>query len=289
MKKILSLSIAAVVLMLTCCNNNQNQIAELEFELQNLREERSLADSLQDEFYAFLGEIESNLSEIRSKERMLAQAARGERPQSVQQKILQDLADISQLMDNNRRRLAEIENLRRQMREANVNTEQMQELIIALTARIEQQEQQIKELQDQLRIANERITELREENRIITDDNEQKRARIEEQTIELNTAYYTMGTNQELRTNGVITQRGGFIGIGRTSIVNEEAQAKNFTKVDIREFISLETNSERIEIITPHPTESFRLNNSNPRNIVIEITNPEVFWKSSKFLVVRTR
>jgi predicted RNase H-like nuclease (RuvC/YqgF family) len=253
-----------------------------------MRDERALADSLQNAFYEFLAEIESNLTEIRTKERMISEVAR-ERPQTIQQTILQDLADISELMETNRRRLGQLEGLRRQLREANANIEQMQELITALEARVAEQEQQIKELQEQLRIANERIDELRVENRQISEENEQKRAKIEEQVIELNTAFFTMGTAQALRESGVITQRGGFIGIGRTRTVNEEAQARNFTKVDIREFTRLETNTDRVEIITPHPTESFRLNNSDPKNIVIEITNPDLFWTSSKFLVVRVR
>ena len=288
MKKIIAICIAASVLAFAGCDNNQKQIEELELEILALRAEKDLADSLQDQFYDFLNEIEENLATIKSKEKMISQVA-GERPQTPQQKILQDLADISTLMDRNRNRLAELENLRRQMRNANVNTEKMQGMIEALEARIAEQEQQIKELQEQLRIANERIDVLKVENLQLEEDKARKQATIEEQTVALNTGYYTMGTTQALREAGVITQRGGFIGIGRTRTVNEEASLQNFSKVDIRQFTRLETNSEKIEIITPHPTESYRINNTDPKNMVIEITNADVFWKSSKFLVVRVR
>jgi DNA repair exonuclease SbcCD ATPase subunit len=199
------------------------------------------------------------------------------------------LADISELMDVNRTRLAELDKLRRQMREANLNTQKMEELIKTLEYRIEEQEAQIKELQEQLRIANEKIIELRVENQHITEENEKKQAKIDEQIISLNTAYYTLGTSQSLKESGVITQKGGFIGIGKTRTINEAVNLRNFTKVDIREFSRLETNSDKIEIITPHPPESYRLNNTDPKNIVIEVTQPDVFWKSSKYLVVRVR
>jgi hypothetical protein len=144
-------------------------------------------------------------------------------------------------------------------------------------------------LQNQLRVANEKIVELRVENQNITEENERKQAKIDEQIIALNAAYYTLGTSQALRESGVITQKGGFIGIGKTRTINEAVNLKNFTRVDIREFSKLETNTDRIEIVTPHPAESYRLNNADPKNIVIEITQPDVFWKSSKFLVVRVR
>ncbi|MDR0437741.1 MAG: hypothetical protein LBH22_05505, partial [Bacteroidales bacterium] len=218
MKKFIILSIAALI-ALTGCNNNK--IAEMEGEIDALRTEKEIADSLQNKFYEFLNEIEGNLAEIKVKEKIISQTT-SEKPQNLQEKILQDLADISDLMEKNRNRLNELESLRRQMRTANVNTKNMQEMIDSLKARIEEQEEQIKELQEKLRIANERIDDLRTENQQITDDNERKQAKIEQQIAEMNTAYYTMGTSQALREAGVITRTGGFIGIGRTNIINDE-------------------------------------------------------------------
>jgi vacuolar-type H+-ATPase subunit I/STV1 len=275
--------------MLTGCN--RGKIAEMENELANLRNEKHVADSLQNEFYGFLNEIENNLAEIKAKERIVSQTA-NEKPQNMQEKILSDLTDIGNLMEKNRQRLNELESLRRQLREAKVSAEQlkkMQEMIDALTTRIEEQEAEIAELQEKLKIANEQIVELRDENRVITEDNERKQIKIDEQVIALNTGFYTIGTQQALKTAGVITAKGGFIGIGKTNIVNEGADLKNFTKIDIREFRRLETNSEKIELVTPHAPESFRINDENKKNLVIEVTNPDVFWKSSKFLVVRVK
>ena len=286
MKKLIFLGLAAFAIMLTGCN--QNKIAELENEILALRTEKETAADLQDQFHQFLNEIENNLAEIKSKERFISQTT-SERPKNLQEKIMQDLADINELMDKNRQRLAELDNLRRQMRAANVNTERMQELIKTLEARVAEQEEQIRELQEKLRLANQRIDVLVTENQQIAEDNLRKQTKIEEQVAALNTAYFTMGTSQDLRSRGVISQRGGFIGIGRTRTINEDAALQNFSKVDIREFKRLETNTDRIEIITPHAADSYRINNSDPKNLVIEITHPEVFWKSSKYLVVRVR
>ncbi len=287
MKKHIIFGIAVLAVILSGCN--QDKIEQLELENQTLRSDKHVADSLQNKFYDYLNEIESNLAEIKDKEKIISQAT-GEKPQNVQEKIIQDLADISTLMDKNRNRLAELSTLRKQMKDAKMETEKLQEMITALEARIAQQEEEIKNLQEQLRVANEKIDALKVENQQIAEENAKKQATIEEQTIALNTAYYTTGTSQTLRESGVITQKGGFVGIGKTKTINQEVDLKNFTKVDIREFKKLETNSDKIEIITPHPAESYKIDKTtNPKNIVIEITNHEEFWKSSKYLVVRVR
>jgi septal ring factor EnvC (AmiA/AmiB activator) len=286
MKKLIVLSIAVLAILFTGCN--QAKIAEMEAEILNLQNEKHLADSLTSKFYEFLNEVDNNLAEIKRKEKIISKTT-GETRQAPQQKILQDLADISEMMDKNRARLNELESLRRQLRAANVNTQHLQDMIDALKRRVEEQEAEIKELQEKLRVANQRIDVLVVEKQELTEDNERKQAKIEDQIIELNVDYYTIGTSASLREAGIITRSGGFIGIGRTNVVNESMNLNNFTKIDIRDFKRLETNAERIEIITTHAPESFRINNDDRKNLVIEITNPTLFWKSSKFLVVRTR
>ena len=290
MKKFTIISIAAIAFALTSCDffNNANRTAELENELENLRNERHIADSLQNVFYDFLLQIEGNLTEIRTRERIVQDAAR-ERPRNLQERIVQDLADINALMEQNRARLNDLERVRRQLRAANADVTRLTELIEGLQARVEEQEEQIRELQEQLNIATQRIETLTAENLMITEESERRQAVIDQKTIDLNTGFFTIGTIQTLRESGVITQRGGFIGIGRTNTINEEAAAQNFTRIDVREFTRLETNAQRIEVVTPHPAGSFRINNEDTRNLVIEITDPSTFWTSSRFLVVRTR
>ncbi|MCL2413938.1 MAG: hypothetical protein FWC94_01630 [Bacteroidales bacterium] len=287
MKKFITiLGIAAIAMMFTSCN--QRRIAELEEKNQVLEQQRQEDARLQESLIQFLQEIENNLAEIRSREQMIQDVAR-ERPRDMQQRITQDLADISALMDQNRERLNDLERVRRQLNTANANNRRLQELIDTLTRRVEEQEAQIQQLREELEAANQQIAALTTENQRITQENEQRQAQIDEQTVELNTAFFTMGTAQALRAAEVTTRRGGFIGIGRAQIIYEDAVLQNFTRIDIREFTRLETNSQRIDLITPHPTGSFRINDENPRNLVIEITNPTDFWQSSKFLVVRTR
>jgi len=193
MKKFTIISIAAIAFALTSCDffNNANRTAELENELENLRNERHIADSLQNVFYDFLLQIEGNLTEIRTRERIVQDAAR-ERPRNLQERIVQDLADINALMEQNRARLNDLERVRRQLRAANADVTRLTELIEGLQARVEEQEEQIRELQEQLNIATQRIETLTAENLMITEESERRQAVIDQQTIDLNTGFFTM-------------------------------------------------------------------------------------------------
>ncbi|HCT70119.1 MAG TPA: hypothetical protein DF409_02750, partial [Bacteroidales bacterium] len=62
---------------------------------------------------------------------------------------------------------------------------------------------------------------------------------ISEQTEELNTAYYVIGTKKELRDQNIITMEGGFAGIGRNKKMKEDFNQDYFTRVDITQLKSI--------------------------------------------------
>ena len=63
--------------------------------------------------------------------------------------------------------------------------------------------------------------------------NEAKEKVITQKVDELNTAYYTLGTEKELIANKVMTKSGGFIGIGRNKKVQQDFNREYFKKIDI--------------------------------------------------------
>ncbi|GHV72499.1 hypothetical protein FACS1894201_02000 [Bacteroidia bacterium] len=267
---------------------NREKLAQLEKDVQTLRAEKHVADSLQDAFYAYLNEVESNLNTIKGKEQIISETREGQ-PTSVQEKILQDLAEINDLMEKNRKSLRELEGLRSKLREANVNTSRLEEMVKALQVRVSEQEAQIQKLQAELKIANEKIAELSAQNKQIQEENERKQKTIEEQIKTLNTAYYVLGTSQQLKETGVINTKGGFIGIGKATVISKTADPSQFKRIDVRETKVIETNSARIDIISPHTEGAYTIDSSDPNNLKIEIKDATAFWKQSKYLVVKVR
>lgn len=61
----------------------------------------------------------------------------------------------------------------------------------------------------------------------------QKTQVIENQTVELNKAFYAMGTVKELTDNNVLEKSGGVLGMGRT-LKMKDFNRDYFSEVDIR-------------------------------------------------------
>ncbi|MEZ4825231.1 MAG: hypothetical protein R3C61_02895 [Bacteroidia bacterium] len=61
-----------------------------------------------------------------------------------------------------------------------------------------------------------------------------------------------------------------------------------FTAIDITKVSSIPFDSKKAELLTSHPSDSYVFNQENKKITSLEITNPEKFWKASKYLVVVT-
>ena len=108
-------------------------------------------------------------------------------------------------------------------------------------------------------------------------------------TAEQNTVYWVAGKKDDLLRRGVIEQRGGMLGIGKTQVVARTLDASEFTAID-RTVVR--------ELMLPDASKNYRMISSNDiagldsvpakgrfRGMV-KITTPEIFWRTSKFLVL---
>jgi predicted nuclease with TOPRIM domain len=135
---------------------------------------------------------------------------------------------------------------------------------------------------------NGKVTELNGTVSALNTENETKTKLIEEQIEELNTAFYVCGTSRELQEKKVITKDGGFIGIGRTSVLNEDFNKNEFKKIDITKTTTIPVTGKKISLVTSHPSNSYKVEGVDKVE-GITILDPAEFWKSSKFLVVAVR
>ena len=118
-------------------------------------------------------------------------------------------------------------------------------------------------------------------------DNEEKDNMIDDKDDEINTAYYVIGTKKELLENEVITKEGGFIGMGKIAKLKDKFNKDYFTKVDIRETSEISVYAKKGEVITNHPSDTYKIIGEEKLD-KIEILNPKEFWGASKYLVIMT-
>jgi hypothetical protein len=107
-------------------------------------------------------------------------------------------------------------------------------------------------------------------------------------TIVMHTVYYVVGTKKELKKNGVVTNEGGFAGIGRTASMKENFNAACFTNGDMTQVRVIALNKRFDKLVTSHPSDSYVVTNNKKSDSLI-IKDAASFWSTSKYLVVVVR
>ena len=62
-----------------------------------------------------------------------------------------------------------------------------------------------------------------------------------------------------------------------------------FTKVDIRTLKAIKLYSKSAKLLTMHPSSSYKLERDAQKQYVLHITNPQILWSTSKYLVVQVK
>ena len=62
-----------------------------------------------------------------------------------------------------------------------------------------------------------------------------------------------------------------------------------FTKIDIRVEKEIKLYSKSAKILTMHPSSSYSLTTDAKDQYVLRITNPDIFWSTSNYLVIQVK
>jgi DNA repair exonuclease SbcCD ATPase subunit len=274
---------------------NQKELKSLREEVQVLHMESTEKDASITSFMESFNEIEKNLAEIRERELNIAIKSSEKRDNaSIQAQVKEDIKVINELIAENRKTIEELNN---QLKASNGRNTELNRMLTRikndLTKQIEEKDQQIAMMQEDLERMNYTVTSLTTDldtlkswNKNLTMANEEKDGIIEDRTNLINTAYVALGTTKELKEENIIVREGGFLGIGRSERLNGNVDESAFTRIDIRETKIIPIEAKKIELVTSHPADSYKINGSD-RIESIEITQPEKFWNNSKYLVVR--
>ena len=299
------LIISLVSLLAFGCN--QKEIERLEKQNRELAESNHAQDSLLNDFMGAFNNFEENLQLVKEKENLIAEGSSDpELRVDGKEKIIQDIQMINDLLDQNRQIIADLNDklaraegktgefrrmvasLKRQLEEKDGEVTGLKEELVAMNFTVESLNGKI----DTLSYANAQLAQVTESQtwRIAEQDSliGEQTSTIDDQTTELNTAYYITGTYKELKRHNILTKSGGFIGIGGSKTLIPDFDQSMFTKIDITEIQSIPVDTKKAEIVSVHPSDSYVFNQESKTIESLEITDPDRFWKSSKYLVLVT-
>lgn len=287
MKKLL-FAIFVSSLLIACGEDNSEalnmELEKLRGENVELREKAALVeekDSLISEYAQFIADIQNNLNTISQKENTLLLKSKNPELNRNDSSIVNDLKTLGALLAENK---AKVNSMKSKLNNANVQIKDLEDVVLKLTAQVEEKDKQIMSLKGELSdlgVAFDELLAAYEDNIVVLAEKNQT---IEEQQEQLNTAFYTVGSTKELKDNGVITKEGGFIGIGKTKILKQDFNKDYFTKINIQDKKVIPLGASKVNIITTHPESAYEIVDDQ-----LKIKNPEEFWKVSKYLVVEIK
>lgn len=227
------------------------------------------------EFVNAFNEIQTNLNEIKEKEKIVASNAKSGDVKSKEDQIKEDIQAIYELMAKNKAKLSRVN---KKLKKAESKISGLEQMIASLEAQLNEKDVQINELKNTIEQLNIELSNLQINYEELEEESDVK-------TEKLNSAFYAIGTMKELKEKNVVTKEGGFIGIGKTAQLKNDFNKDYFTKIDISQVNSIPLGAKKVKILTTHPSGSYKLVGEKPIE-KLEINNAEEFWGASKYLVV---
>lgn len=243
-------------------------------------------DSIINSYMADISEIQASIEGLAQQEELLSRTASNpEATPDTKARILNDVEAIRQLIDQNKKKLSD---LQARVRKNNVKMKELETMIASLNTQLASKDSSVNALNERIVALNGTITTMEGEITTLQTESATKTAEINDKTAKLNTAYYTVGTYKELRDKKVITKEGGFIGIGKKQTVIPDFNRDAFTQVDLTSTKTISINKSDAKLLSTHPSSSYKLQRdaATKKVTALDITDPDAFWKASKYLVV---
>lgn len=279
MKKLLMMACLAAF-VLTGCNDGKNNAANNAAQSDSLNSIIAQKDSELNDMLGTLNEIEDGLNHINEAENRVVLLKNGEGA-TKRQKLKEDVQFIATRMKQNKELLAK---LQKQLANSSIQGDQLKKTIENLQKQLVEKEKQLQALREELdskdiHIAalDETINNLNTKTSNLTKESSKKTEVINAQDKQLNTAWYVFGTKKELK-NQHIMENG--------KVMTGNFNKSYFTKVDIREVSEIKLYSKSAKLLTTHPSSSYTLVRDANKQYTLRITNSQIFWSTSKYLVV---
>ena len=292
MKHLSVLGVAALALMAACGPSRETQ-QKLE-QLQVVSAEKDSLIQIVTENTRLMSEIAREVAQVMPENQRLAVA--GESPYQLNQDSLRTMVQhVTQRVKDSEERLARSERRIRNLANASdslkAQIETYAQVVADLTESIENQKLTVASL-------NERLEQLQYENVRLAEAKAAVEDTLRNVETQHSTAYYVVGTKNELKERGIIVEEGGtrfpllFTRVGETLVPANDLDPSQFNEIDIRavQEIPLPDTTASYKVVSVQDLTALDsiVQDGKVRG-ALRIANPREFWTPSRFLIlVRT-
>ena len=283
MKHIATAAALGVVALLASCVSRQVAV-EAESRSDSLELVVSAKDSLINAVFADINAISENLALIKSRENLNTVAGESEGGRRPVEEIDNDIKAIDRLLRENRAKIESLQRSAAQLRKANLRIDGLEKMIADMNRQLAEKKAEVEQLRESLVRMGDEVKSLTEEVAVRSAEVENLSGEKVELQNQLNTVYYIVGAEKELRDAQIINKQGF---IGRTLTVGRNSNFDSFTMTDSRLLSEVPVGQKKATLVTSHPEGSYEL--VTDANKVVEkliITDPVRFWESSKILII---
>lgn len=280
--RVISICFVSLSLLLYGCKEYKAPVANRPTVAKDdsLQQIISQRDTQINNMMATMNEIQEGFNEISEAENRVNLIQDDERADKASQ-IKEDIKFIADRMQQNREL---IKKLQGQLRDSDFKSQELKKVIANMLRQLDEKDQQLQQLRAELDAKNIHIAELDETisnlNNNVTElksESDEKSQIINNQETQLNTAWYVFGTRPELKDQRILMG---------DKVLQQNFNKNYFTKIDIRVTREIKLYSKSARLLTSHPAGSYELTRDNNKMYTLAITNPQLFWSTSKYLVV---
>ena len=279
MKKLTVLAVCALAIA-GCKNEAPKQDLAAIQQRDSLNQIIAQKDNEINDMISTFTDIEEGFREITDAQNRVTIAQQGEGTNSAK-RIKENMQFIQQTMRRNKEL---INKLKQQLREGSFKSDQLKKLVETMQKQLEEKEAQMQALREELDKKDIHIAELDEtvanltsDVNQLTEETTQRAQTISNQDKELHTAWFVFGTEKELKEQMILDH-------GR--VLQANFNKEYFTKIDYRIDKEIKLYSKSAKMMTAHPSSSYTLQRDANKQYVLRITDPDLFWSTSKYLVI---
>jgi hypothetical protein len=271
----------AVILVAVLWLNTNTQKSKLSMQKDSINAAFEMATNTISEIQANLDSIDSGLTG-----QLLASGETPKQNADTRSQIITRLKDIRTRIAADKKRIAVLE---KQMAKSNVKIKGLEDIVANLKKSLTEKEQIVNELSAQIGLYADSLSTERKISKETIALKEaliaEKLTLLENKDKDLNTIYYAIGTRKELIEDGIIKRKGGFLGIGRTSVI-QKTELEKYATIDLREFESLTFPATKrgYSVLTNQNAASYTVEKAGDSHIML-ITDKGLFRKY-KILVI---